>query len=269
MKTLVAAAQMTSTANKAENLDQAEWLIEQAAAAKAKLVSLPENFAFIGLGDDAALNAAEAIDGATISRLQKCAKKNAIWLSLGGFQEKIAGHNKIYNTHIIINNDGLLVATYRKIHLFCAKLPNGAIYNEAKSVVPGQEVICLDTPFFRAGLSICYDVRFPRLYNELRTRGAEVLFIPAAFTKLTGLAHWEVLLRARAIETQCYVIAAAQFGQHNEQRETFGHAMIVEPWGNIVAQCTKTNELAIAEIDLATLKSMRERMPMWQQQKNF
>lgn len=267
MKTLVAVAQMTSTDNKAENLDQSELIIEQAARFNAKLVSLPENFAFLGAGDDAALLAAESIDGPSIKRLRNCAKKHGIWLSLGGFQEKVSDATKIYNAHLIIDDQGELVAKYRKIHLFSVKLPDGSTYNEASSVLPGEQVVCCKTPFFSVGLSVCYDIRFFHLYSALRDQGAEVLLVPAAFTQATGKAHWEVLLRARAIETQSYVLAAAQIGKHNEKRLTHGHAMIVDPWGTVLAQCGETSNLALAEIDLAFLTTLREQMPVWQQRR--
>ncbi len=264
MKTLVAAAQMTSTNRKSENLSQAEHIIEKAAHLGAKLVGLPENFAFMGGKDQAALLAAEPIEGPTITKLRACAKKNNIWLSLGGFQEKSAHENMLYNTHLIINDGGEIVAKYRKIHLFSVTLPDGSEYKENISVLPGNEAITCQAPFITMGLSICYDLRFFGIYNALRDKDAELLLIPAAFTAITGSAHWEVLIRARAIETQSYVLASAQIGKHNENRHTHGHAMIVDPWGTVVAQCGVTSQLAIAEIDLMYVKKLREQMPVWQ-----
>jgi deaminated glutathione amidase len=264
MKTIVAVGEMTSTANKVENLDQCEFIIEQAAKFKARMVCLPENFAFLGSFDSESIEAAEAIEGPTIIRLRKCAKKCAIWLSLGGFQEKSSHLEKIYNSHIIINDCGQILAKYRKTHLFSAILPDGNIYDEAKSVLFGDDAICLWTPFFMAGLSICYDLRFPNLFARLRNLGAQVLLIPAAFTATTGKAHWEILLRARAIETQSYVLAAAQVGRHNKKRITYGHSMIIDPWGRVLAQCDGSNSLGLAEIDLFYLEKLRAEMPIWQ-----
>jgi deaminated glutathione amidase len=264
VKTLVAAIQMTSTDNKAENLDQAEALIENAAKFQARLVSLPENFLFLAKPMTTAFSAAEAIDGPSIKRLRDSAKKHRLWLSLGGFPEKIPQHDKIYNTHLLISDEGDICGQYRKIHLFTAKLPDGSVYDEASGVLPGENIVCLKTPFFSLGLSICYDLRFAHLYSALRDQNADVILVPAAFTEETGKAHWEVLLRARAIETQSYIVAAAQAGKHHENRSTHGHAMIVDPWGVIVAQCGKNNGLAIAEIDLDFVKNLRQQMPVWQ-----
>lgn len=263
MKTLVAVSQMTSTDKKHENVNCAEGLIEKASKVGAKLVSLPENWAFLGAEDNASFYAAESLDGPTITRMKQCAKKHAIWLSLGGFHEKIPHHEKIHNTHLIITDQGEIAALYRKIHCFSVELPDGSVYDEAKSVLPGKEVVTLRTPFFTAGLSICYDVRFPYLFSLLRSKGAEVLLVPAAFTDVTGKAHWEVLLRARAIETQCYVIAAAQNGRHNNKRSTHGHAMIIDPWGTLLAQCGETSDVVFAEMDITYLKKLRLGMPLW------
>jgi predicted amidohydrolase len=252
---------MCSGEDKCLNLDKSEYLIEKAALEKAQLISLPENFAFFGQSPEQIIPEAEMLDGQTINRLKKCAKKNHIWLSLGGFQEKIPGENKIYNSHIVINNSGDLVAVYRKIHLFLANLPEGN-YDEAQIIKNGNQAIIVKTPAYNLGLSICFDLRFPHLFSRLRTMGADVLLIPAAFTCATGRAHWEVLLRARAIENQSYVIAAAQGGQNNAKRATYGHAMIIDPWGSILAHCQSDNDLAIASIDIDLVKKIREQMPL-------
>lgn len=269
MKSLVAAAQMTSTSDKPENLAHAEYLIEKAASLGAKLISLPENFAFFGGADEDALALAEPLDGESIARLKAAAKKSRIWLSLGGFQEKITGSDKVYNSHLLIDAKGELKAVYRKIHLFEARLSDGNIYNEGQRVKSGAKALCFETPFFKAGLAICFDLRFPNLFNGLRDEGAQVLLIPSAFTKMTGEAHWEILLRARAIENQCYVIAAAQVGRNNHKRETFGHAMIVDPWGRVLAQCEDTDDLAMAEIDLTKLMMVREQINLKRQQFSY
>lgn len=265
MKTRVAAVQMCSGKNKSENIQQCEWVISEAAKMQAKLICLPENFAFLGDEESSACDHAEPLDGSTISHFLAVAKKLGVWLALGGFQEKIAGSNKIHNAHVVINGAGEIAAVYRKLHLFSVKLPDGSMYREDESVMPGTETVCVTTPFFTLGLSICYDVRFPLLYQALRTQGAEVLLVPAAFSSMTGPAHWEVLLRARAIETQSYVIAAAQYGKHNPQRTTHGCAMIIDPWGSVLAQCGIASHYALAEIDLSFSKKLREDMPIWQQ----
>ena len=262
METLVAVAQMTSTDNKDHNLKTCEALIAKAAHMGAKFISLPENFAYFGKGRENSHVYAETLDGPSITRLRNSAQKNNIWLSLGGFQELILGAQKIYNTHILINNEGALVDYYNKIHLFSANLPDKSHYDENKSVMPGNKIVVVKTPFFKAGLSICYDLRFAHIFWALRCAGAEVMLVPAAFTKLTGEAHWEVLLRARAVETQSYVLAAAQVGEHNSQRKTYGHAMIVDPWGRIIAQCEDNQDLAFGLINLDYLQELRQQMPI-------
>lgn len=262
MKTVVAVGQMTSKKVKAENLDSVEGIVISAQRLGAKMVSVPENFAFLGSDEHDAKNAAEPLDGPSISRLRKVANQNDMWLSLGGFQEKIPGQEKYANAHIVIDPRGEIAAIYRKMHLFSVELFDGTVYDEAKSVVPGEKPLCVITPFFTAGLSICYDLRFPEYFSALRNQGAEVMLVPAAFTAETGKAHWEVLLRARAIETQSYVMAAAQTGKHNDRRITHGHAMIVDPWGTVLAQCGEACDIAVAEINLDHVKRVRQLMPV-------
>lgn len=269
MSTLVAVAQMTSETDKESNLKEVERLIIKARSRGVKFLSFPENFCFIGPTTEATLDAAEPLLGPSINRIQGFARKHGIWLSLGGFQELIPGSKKIYNTHVLISAEGEVVALYRKIHLFSVSLSDGTTYREEKSVMSGQHLVCATTPFFKVGLSICYDLRFPYLFWALRKAEAQVLLIPAAFTDHTGKAHWEVLLRARAIETQSYVLAAAQSGLHNGLRRTYGHAMIVDPWGCVIAQCSEKNDLAIAEIDLEYVARIRENMPVIKQQRNI
>lgn len=259
MKTLVAVAQMTATDDRTKNLTIIESLIERAALLGAKFLSLPENFAF--MAPDSGPGRAEELTGPTLTKLRALAVRHHIWLSLGGFQEKIAGENKIYNTHVVLDPGGSMVAKYRKIHLFSVCLPTGAVYEEHLSVKAGQEVVAFSCPYFTGGLSICYDLRFSELFWALRERGAELIFVPAAFTETTGKAHWEVLLRARAIETQSYIAAAAQIGENSAGRFTYGHAMIVDPWGVVLAQCGAANDLAMAEIDTDYCARLRRGMP--------
>lgn len=264
MKTLVAVAQMTSTDNKDQNLEICEALIAKAAQKGARFVCFPENFAYFGNGKEKLEVYAEDLAGPSITRLRQQAKKHNIWVSLGGFQERIGQTQKIHNTHVVVNNHGDVVANYKKIHLFSANLPDGTRYNENKIVREGTRAVVLETPFFKAGLTICYDLRFAHLFWALRCLGAQVILVPAAFTKLTGQAHWEILLRTRAVETQSYILAAAQVGAHNTRRESYGHAMIVDPWGRIIAQCEEGQDLAWAHIDLNYIFKIREQMPIKQ-----
>ncbi len=265
MKTLVAVAQMCTTKSKAENLSRAFWLMEQASRAGASLIGLPENFAFLGENERETAEAAEFLDGATITAFKARARDLKIWVSLGGFQEKTTTPGKIHNTHVVIDHEGNVQGVYRKMHLFSVTLPDGSVFNEASAVVPGRDVVTTEAPFAKLGLSICYDVRFPLLYQALRTDGAEVMLVPAAFSPCTGPAHWEILLRARAIETQSYVLAAAQAGRHNAKRSTHGHAMIIDPWGTILAQCGLESHMALGEIDIAFAKKLRADMPVEEQ----
>jgi predicted amidohydrolase len=160
-----------------------------------------------------------------------------MWLSLGGFQEKGPDDSHQYNTHVLIDDSGEIRSSYRKIHLFDVDVPGNMVYKESRFTTAGDTVVAVDSPFGRLGLTVCYDLRFPELYQCLRFKHqAQVLLVPSAFTKVTGEAHWEILLRARAIETQCYVIAAAQAGKHNEKRESYGDSIIIDPWGTVIAR---------------------------------
>ncbi|KAJ7299614.1 hypothetical protein O6H91_Y105800 [Diphasiastrum complanatum] len=263
----VAVAQMSSTSNIESNFRICARLVQEAAAAGVQLLSLPECFSFIGSKDGQALAIAEPLTGPIMQRYQSLARKASLWLALGGFQEKGPDEKHLYNTHVLLDELGNIHAYYRKIHLFDVDVPGGPVLKESKRTAPGSEVIVADSPVGRLGLTVCYDARFPELYQRLRfSENAELMLVPSAFTKKTGEAHWEILLRARAIETQCYVLAAAQTGKHNDLRESYGDAMIVDPWGTIVARCPDrlSTGIAIAEIDKGLLEAVRLRMPIAQ-----
>lgn len=264
MKSRLAVAQMTSRSDKLENLDQMASLIRKARDAGVDMLCFPENFVFFGESSKDSLAIAEPLTGPTLKLISRWARENGIWLSLGGFQERIEGEGKIYNSHLIVDDSGEIAATYRKIHLFSAQLPDGSSYGEDVAVRPGESVVVCDSPYGKLGLTICYDLRFFDLFGELRELGAQIILVPAAFTTITGAAHWEVLLRARAIETQCYVVAAAQVGIHNRVRSTYGHGMIIDPWGRVLARCGENDDVVFADIDLSSLKKIREQMPVWQ-----
>jgi predicted amidohydrolase len=260
---LVAVAQMTSTRDVEENLRVVDELCAKAKSRGAQLVSFPECFAFLGAGDVETRAIMEPLEGPLFTRYRELARKHAIWIGYGGFPEKIDAERN-HNAHVIVDEQGAVRSVYRKVHLFDVTLPNGSVYKESACTAPGRDVLVTDTPVGKAGLSICYDLRFPELYRGLAERGAEVLFVPAAFTLTTGKEHWEALLRARAIENECYVVAAAQTGRHNEKRDTNGHAMVVDPWGTVVAQCGDGTGIAVAEVDLTFLAGCRSRIPVWQ-----
>ncbi|KAL5733375.1 hypothetical protein ACOSP7_032714 [Xanthoceras sorbifolium] len=261
----VAVAQMTSVNDLAANFATCSGLVKEATSAGAKLLCFPEIFAYVGAKDGDSLKVAEPLDGLIMQQYCSLAREYGIWLSLGGFQEK--GHDDAHqcNTHVVIDDTGKIKSTYRKIHLFDVDIPGGRAYKESKFTEPGKEVVAVDSPFGRLGLTVCYDLRFPELYQQLRFQHeAQVLLVPAAFTKQTGLAHWEILLRARAIETQCYVIAAAQAGKHNDKRESYGDSLIIDPWGTIVGRLPDrlSTGIAVADIDFSLIDSVRSNMPI-------
>lgn len=274
-KTLVAIAQMRSTNDKASNLHQVEKLIKQAKEQSAKFVFLPECCDFVGEHREQTLELSEPLTGPLMQHYQMLAKEHNLWLSLGGIHESVLDSyerktNKIFNAHVILNNNGELVAVYRKLHLFDVETPEFT-FQESKVVLPGQRLVSpIDTPAGKMGLQICYDMRFAETSLVLRKEGAEILTYPSAFAYNTGMAHWEVLLRARAIENQCFVLAPAQLGYHNKKRRSWGHAMAINPWGKIMVDLGETEDLKVAtvEIDLSTISPIRTSMPCFNHRRN-
>jgi predicted amidohydrolase len=259
-KFLAAAVQVTSTLDIPANLARCETLIREAAARGAALVVLPENFGFIGEGDDK-VRIAEPIDGPTLTRLAGLARELNIHLCAGGFPERAPVPTKTYNTAVLFGPAGERIAVYRKIHLFDVDLPGGQKFRESEWVEPGNEPVVAETALGRIGLSVCYDLRFPELYRALSARGAEILLVPSAFTLYTGKDHWHALLRARAIENQAYVLAPGQFGQHNAKRWSYGKSLLIDPWGIVVAQAPDREGLAVGEVDLDLLSKVRSELP--------
>jgi len=255
---------MRSTSDVEVNLAESRRLCQLARAQGASFLSLPECFEFMGTpGSGDALKMAEPLTGDLLGRYRKLARDEGLWLSLGGFHErKTREDTKIYNTHIIVDDRGHIAATYRKLHLFDVDYDGG--FQESRSTHKGEELVLLkDTPFGNIGITTCYDLRFPELFVALREAGAHLILVPSAFMPTTGEAHWEVLLRARAIETQCYVAAAAQFGRHNEKRSSYGHALIVDPWGKVLQDGgSETSGVFVADLDFSVLEQVRARMPI-------
>ena len=253
-----AVCQLTSTSDKKKNREVCTDLIIRASNQGAEVIFLPECFDYIGLNDGDSINEAEYLTGDTIEYYKKIAIEKSVWLSLGGFHEKIPNKSSIYNSHVLISASGDISGVYRKCHLFSL-----GVLQETDSTTAGNYILPpINTPVGNVGLQICYDLRFPEASLSLRQLGAEILLYPSAFTVKTGIAHWHVLLRARAIENQCYVIAAAQTGDHNEKRSSYGHACIVNPWGVVISECGDGNTFGMAEIDLNLLKVVREQMPV-------
>ena len=261
---LAAAIQMTSLPNLEKNLVQAEELIELAVRQGAELVSLPENFSFLGLETDKIAQAA-AIASATEKFLKTVAQRFQVTILGGGFPVPVDS-DRVYNTALLVSPNGEELYRYQKVHLFDVNVPDGNTYRESSTVMAGTQLptVYPSPELGNLGVSICYDVRFPELYRHLAYKGADILFIPAAFTAYTGKDHWQVLLQARAIENTCYVIAPAQTGQHYALRQTHGHAMIIDPWGVILADAGEKPGVAIAEIKPDRLQQVRRQMPSLQ-----
>jgi nitrilase len=259
----VAAIQMTSSHIVAENLSAAGVLLRQAKDAGAELACLPENFAFIGLRDTDKQHIAETDgDGPAQAFLRNSARELNLWILGGTVNLRDGSGGRVTNSSLLFDADGKRVARYDKIHLFDVTLPGRHDqYRESDTIVPGRRVVLADTPVGRLGLSVCYDMRFPELYRDLVAQGAEWLAMPAAFTVPTGIAHWEPILRARAIENLCYVVAPAQSGTHTSGRETYGDSLIVDYWGKILSRLEKGSGVITAEFDLAKQAETRARFP--------
>lgn len=267
MAPVIAIAQMNVTSSLEHNLTQASTLIIQAKNAGAILLCLPECTDYIVDSTELSVSLSQPLSSnTTISHLQSLSTQHNIWLSVGGLHERCSD-TQVYNTHIILrpgdDDNQSPVSIYRKTHLFCATLPTGRISEADHTKAGDRLVITRDSPLGTLGLSTCYDLRFPSLYEALSNAGATTLLVPSAFFPTTGRAHWHTLLRARAIENQCYVAAAAQVGRHTPNRSSFGHALIVGPYGEILADAGDSHVgIVTAEIDLDYLYRVRQKMPI-------
>jgi len=259
----VALVQLTSTDDLAANLARAHAGIEEAAARGATLIALPENFAYLRREGGAPIPCAQPLEGGIVSGLRALARKLRVRILGGSFPEALPGDTRVYNTSVLVSPAGELEAVYRKIHLFDVDLAatGGGVYRESAVVAPGAELVVARTPEAVIGLSVCYDLRFPELYRELAARGANLLTVPSAFTRETGKDHWEVLLRARAIENQAFVLAPAQCGRHSESRASHGRSLVVDPWGVVLAQGGDRPAVVIADCDFAELERVRASLP--------
>jgi deaminated glutathione amidase len=254
---------MTSGPDVPANLAQAGALLEEAARRGAVLAALPENFAFLGLRDADKRTVAENEGAGPVQEfLAQSARRLRLWIVAGTMPLRSSADGRVAAASLVYDSSGGCVARYDKIHLFDVDIPGRAeSYRESAHVAPGARPVVLDTPVGRLGLSVCYDVRFPELYRRLSARGAQLLAVPSAFTAPTGRAHWETLLRARAIENLCYVLAPAQSGFHPSGRETYGDTMIVDYWGRILQRLPRGRGCAFAEIDLARQAGVRDSFP--------
>ncbi len=257
----VGVVQLTSTDDLAGNLERARGFVAEAAARGAELVLLPENFAYLRREGEP-IPCAQRLDGEVVSALSAWAKQLGIWLHGGSLPEQ-RGDARVHNTSVVVDPEGQLRAVYRKIHLFDVDLAaaGGGRFRESERIAPGDEVVLAETPFGGLGLSVCYDLRFPELYRAQVERGARLLAVPAAFAPETGKDHWEVLLRARAIENQAFVLAPAQCGRHSATRASYGRSLVVDPWGLVLAQAGDRPGVILADCDLAAQERLRRDLP--------
>ena len=258
---IIGIIQLISAASVQENLNQVHLFCEKAKEAGASLVVLPENFAFMGLKERDKLGIAEEFGQGPIQNcLKEFAKSYGIWI-IGGTLPLHHSDDKVFASSLVFNNAGECVARYDKIHLFDVRISDVEHHHESKTVASGKKIVVIDTPVGRVGLSVCYDLRFPELYRQMTLMGAELFSVPSAFTAITGAAHWEVLLRARGIENLCYVLAPNQGGTHQNGRDTYGHSMVVGPWGDVLGQLPMGEGLLVVEINLQKLKELRTQFP--------
>ncbi len=229
-------------------------------------MALPENFAFLRR-EGAPIPCAQDIDGEIVSALRELARAHGVRILGGTFPEAIPGDVRVHNTSVLVSPEGEIEAVYRKIHLFDVDLGPEARFTESSRIAPGREVVVAKTPIGAIGLSVCYDVRFPELYRAMAARGALLLAVPSAFTPQTGKDHWEVLLRARAIENQAFVLAAAQCGRHSPERASHGRSLVVDPWGLVLAQAGDRPGVILADCDLDELAAIRRRLPALEHRK--
>jgi nitrilase len=263
----VSLVQMNSISDKAANIAAARTLVERAVAEEAPdWVLLPEQFDWAGGSRaDKLANSETMPGGPAYAMAQDLARHHKIFIHAGSIMERVAGEDRIHNTSVVFNRQGEEIARYRKIHLFDVVTPDGAAYRESASVKPGDAVVTYDCEGVMVGCAICYDLRFPDLFQALAERGAQIIALPSAFTMQTGKDHWETLLRARAIETQTYVCASAQTGSFstgNEQRQTYGHSLVADPWGHVVAMASDGIGLVSSRIDPALVAKVRQMIPV-------
>lgn len=259
--TRVALVQMVSSASVIENMAQVQKLMLQAHEDQAKLIVLPENFAFMGKNETDKLHIAETFgQGPIQEQIGQLAKRFGIWVVAGTIPLKTSG-TKVRASNLVFDDKGKVAARYDKIHLFDVRVSEQESHQESNTIERGNELVVVDTPVGKIGLTVCYDVRFPELFHQLQLKGAQLFTVPSAFTEVTGIAHWEVLLRARAIENLCYVLAPNQGGYHESKRHTYGHSMVIDPWGKILAQRESGAGVISAEIDLQRLQHLRKQFP--------
>jgi deaminated glutathione amidase len=256
----VGICQINSQGDKEANISRAEELIDEAASRGARLIALPEYVDYLG-EDSVKDDVAESIPGPTTDRFAAKAKQHDAYILGGSMIEQTDTPGKFYNTSTLFNPQGELIATYRKIHLFDIDIAGDVSANESNRILPGNDIVTAEVDGHTVGLTICYDLRFPELYRMLALEGAEIIFVPAAFTEFTGKDHWHTLLKARAVENQCFVVAPGQFGPHEPGKKCYGHSLAVDPWGTFLADAPNQEGVVIAELDFDYLNKIRTQVP--------
>lgn len=260
----LAVVQLHSTDELEHNLERCRFWIREAARKEVEFVLLPEDFAFLARDEKDKQNLSDKQLQKIVNMVREEAIRHRIYILAGGHPVRVEGSDKLHNTSTLFSPEGEVIENYQKIHLFDAKLPSAPPIEESSVAEAGNNIKMVETPLCHVGFSICYDLRFPELYRRLATEGAELLTIPAAFALMTGKDHWETLVRARAIENQCYVAAPAQWGRHSETRHSFGRAMICDPWGAVIASVSEGEGIAIAEFNPEYLEKVRQMLPCHQ-----
>jgi len=257
----MAVVQLTSNTDAEANMARALRLVREAASLGADLVALPENFGFLGREQEKLPFAQTIEDGPFLEPMRALARECGIGILAGTIPERGPDEARVYNTSVLLGRDGETIGIYRKIHLFDIDIPGQITFEESAAVAPGTEPVVVDFEGWKIGLTVCYDLRFPELYRVLVAQGAEILTVPAAFTLQTGKDHWEVLLRARAIENQCFVAAPGQFGQHSPGRASWGKSLLADPWGAVLGICPERESVAVATFAREDLKRVRRQLP--------
>ena len=256
----MALLQLDTQDDKAANLKRIGEMIDEAAGKRAQFVCMPEMANYIGIGDGPFQNAEDVPGGPTADLFRDKAKQHGIWIHGGSIPERIPGEKRVYNTTVVFNPKGEIVAKYRKIHLYDINVKNGISFMESDTIKAGDDIVNFDSEFGPMGLAICYDIRFPEIYRLLTLRGAKLIFNPAEFNIFTGKDHWECLVRARAIENVCYMVAPGQFGP-KKTFHTSGRSIVVDPWGNVIAKASDRECVVMAEIDMSYADRMRDQVP--------
>ena len=257
----VACVQLNASESKADNIERAGLLVARAASTGADLIVLPEKWNGIGPPDFLRANAESLDDGETVEAMRSWARDHKVTIVGGSIPEHREGRDKLSNTSVVFDPDGEIAALYRKIHMFDVEV-GGQVYRESESEEPGEEASRItDVEGWKLGLTICYDLRFPELYRILAVEGAEIITVPAAFTLFTGKDHWELLLRARAVENQCYIVAPNQWGTHRDGKASYGRSTIVDPWGVVLAQAPDEDGIIVAELDRTRVDDVRRALP--------